>query len=100
MNSKFIITNSLWNEIKEVIPVKNTPIGRPEWCPRKTLEGIFFVLHTGCQWLSLPSCYGNPKTIHGKFIRWCKAGVFEKINALALKYYLQNKNPLLHKNIF
>lgn len=92
MNSKFIITNSLWNEIKEVIPVKNTKIGRPEWCPRKTLEGVFFVLHTGCQWLALPPYYGNPKTVHGKFMRWCKAGVFEKINDIALRYYLESKD--------
>jgi len=92
MNSKLIITNSLWNEIKEVIPTKITKKGRPEWCPRKTLEGIFFVLHTGCQWLALPQRYGNPKTVHGKFMRWCKTGVFEKINAIALNYYLQNKD--------
>lgn len=90
MNSRFIITDSLWNEIKEVIPAKNSEVGRPEWCPRKTLEGIFFVLHTGCQWNALPSCYGNPKTVHGKFIKWCRKGVFDKIQGVALEYYLNN----------
>jgi len=92
MHYNLIITNSLWNEIKEVIPVKNTAVGRPEWCPKRTLEGVFFVLHTGCQWFALPPCYGNPKTIHGKFMKWCRTGVFAKIHKVALEYYLQNSD--------
>lgn len=90
MNSRFIITDSLWNEIKEVIPAKNTKVGRPEWSPRKTLEGIFFVLVTGCQWGALPQHYGNPKTVHGKFMKWCRHGIFETIQKQALGYYLDN----------
>ncbi|MFH1461523.1 MAG: IS5/IS1182 family transposase, partial [bacterium] len=40
-----IISDSLWNEIKYLIPPKNK-IGRPPKSPRKALNGIFFVLRT------------------------------------------------------
>ena len=92
MNSHVIITDSLWSEIGKVIPTKNTKVGRPEWCPRKTLEGVFFILHTGCQWFTLPPHYGNSKTIHGKFMKWCKAGIFDQIQNIAVLYYLNEKN--------
>ena len=73
-----IISDSLWNEIKYLIPPKNK-IGRPPKSPRKALNGIFFVLRTGCQWKMLPRKYGAPSTVHGKFRSWIKNEIFEKI---------------------
>lgn len=35
--------------------------------------------------------YGNAKTIHGKFIKWCKQGVFNEIHKKMLDFYKQKK---------
>src|SRR5690606_2443041 len=50
-------------------------------CIRKTFEGIYFVLKTGCQWNMLPAEYGAPSTVHGKFMKWAKEGVFTQMLA-------------------
>jgi len=73
------ITDSIWEAIKDMIPTKNTKIGRPEMCPRQALDGIIYVLATGCQWHKLPGVYGKPSTIHGKYMKWCRLGIIEKI---------------------
>lgn len=81
------ISKDLWFEIEKLLPKKMNSVGRPEFCAKRTLEGIFFVLKTGCQWHSLPEKYGKSSTVHGKFMRWCKLGIFKKILIKAREYY-------------
>jgi len=85
MNSKkgdalvLIISENLWNEIKNVIPEKKSKVGRPQKDPRLVLSAIFYVMITGVQWHKLPDYYGRPTTIHGRFRAWIKSGIFEAI---------------------
>ena len=65
-----IISENLWNEIKNVIPEKKSKIGRPQKDPRIVLSAIFYVIITGVQWHKLPVYYGRPTTIHGRFRAW------------------------------
>ena len=81
------IPDVLWSEIEKLIPHKTSMVGRPEFDNRKTLNGIFFVLKTGIQWKELPEKYGAPTTIHSKFMKWCRMGIFEKILKKAREYY-------------
>lgn len=84
------ISDNLWFEIKHIIPAKKTTVGRPQFCPRRTLNAIFFVLRTGCQWQELPRSMGVASTIHGKFMHWSRIGIFEKILCVSREYYLSN----------
>ena len=74
------ISDEFWEEIKEYIPKKqrdankqyrNAPgqghPGQPEW---QVLEGIFYVLRTGCQWKAVPREYGCASNIHRYFQEW------------------------------
>jgi putative transposase len=81
------IPDVLWNEIKNLIPKKKSKVGRPEFDNKKTLEGIIYILHTGAQWNMLPDHYGCSTTVHGKFMKWCRLGVFQKIIVKAREYY-------------
>ena len=81
------IPELLWDEIKKLIPKKESKVGRPEFDNRKTLEGIIYILHTGAQWNMLPEQYGCYTTVHGKFMKWCRLGVFYKIMVKAREYY-------------
>lgn len=74
-----IISDNIWNKIKTIIPEKKSKIGRPHNDHRMTLSGIFYVMITGAQWHRLPDYYGKPTTVHGRFMAWCKSGVFEVI---------------------
>ena len=81
------ISDFLWSEIKILFPSKEGAVGRPEADPRQTLEGIIFIIKTGCQWKYLPRDYGPPSTVHGKFMKWCKLGIFDQVMKIAREYY-------------
>jgi transposase len=75
------IPDDFWEEIKMVLPKhRNTHRfggGRPRAADRKCMDGIFFVLRTGCQWKALDAtgiCPGS--TAHDRFQEWVAAGVF------------------------
>ena len=74
------IQDKLWDEIEMILP-KEKPsrtIGRPVIPYRKVLDGILYVLRTGCQWKMLPKEHGSGSTCHRRFQEWNKRGVFKK----------------------
>jgi hypothetical protein len=74
-----MISNNVWNEIKNIIPTKSSSVGRPQNDPQIVLSGVFYIMVTGAQWHKLPDYYGRPTTVHGRFRIWVKSGVFDKI---------------------
>jgi putative transposase len=54
---------------------------------RAVLNGILYVLRTGCQWKAVPRCFGSGSTVHARFQQWCRLGVFEQLWALLLEHY-------------
>ena len=46
---------------------------------RRVLNGIFWVLRSGAPWRDLPVCYGPRTTCYNRFVRWRKAGVWDRI---------------------
>jgi hypothetical protein len=74
-----IISDILWNEISQVLPKKESRIGRPLSDTRRALSGVLYIIITGAQWHKLPDYYGRPTTVHGRFRAWIKNGAFEQI---------------------
>ena len=62
-------------------------IGRPIVPYRKVLDGILYVLRTGCQWKMLPKEYGSGSTCHRRFQEWMQLGIFDKLWSRLLKLY-------------
>jgi transposase len=58
--------------------LENT-IGRPIVPFRKVLDGIMFILRTGCQWKMLPKEYGSGSTCHRRFQEWRESDIFDKL---------------------
>ena len=81
------IPNELWDRIEPLLPRvrRSRKGGRPPVPFRQVLDGIFYVLRTGCQWNHIPSVYGDDSTIHRCFTKWCALGVFEQIWALLVE---------------
>lgn len=88
----YSIPDAFWEEIKMIIPVKTSRVGRPEADARKCMDAIFGILKTGAQWSSIPRTTAPYTTVHGKFRKWVKAGVFGKIMEKARTLY-QERNP-------
>lgn len=84
------IPDDLWNEVKNILPAEKPieTIGRPIVPFRKVLDGILYVLRTGCQWKMLPKEYGSASTCHRRFQEWVgKRRVFEKLWIRLLEIY-------------
>jgi putative transposase len=43
------------------------------------LNGVLWVLRSGAHWHDLPERYGKWKSVHTRFSRWAKAGVWERV---------------------
>lgn len=83
------IPDRVWNEVKEILPKEKPPktVGRPSVPYRTVLDGILYVLRTGCQWKSLPEEYGSGSTCHRRFQEWVRMGVFHKLWVRLLEIY-------------
>jgi putative transposase len=70
-----------WLLIAPLIPPAK-PGGRPRDTEmRAVLNGIFYVLRTGCGWEYLPHEYPCWQTVYGYFKEWSRRGVWAEINA-------------------
>ena len=75
------ISDDLWDNISDLLPdekPKNT-VGRPIIPFKKVLDGILYVLRTGCQLKTLPKEYGSGSTCHRRFQQWVQLDIFKKI---------------------
>ena len=83
------IPDELWDEIKKVLPKEKSSktVGRPIMPYRKVLDGILYVLRTGCQWKMLPKEYGSGSTCHRRFQEWNDMDIFKNIWIKLLKIY-------------
>lgn len=54
--------------------------GRPRsWPTRQIMDGMLYLLRTGCAWAHLPRDFPPPGTVHRWFLRLARAGVFERM---------------------
>ncbi len=80
------LTDEQWALVEPHVPRSGARTGRPPSDPRRMLNGIFWVLHTGAPWRDLPERFGPWQTVYDHFRKWRKAGVFARIvEALQLK---------------
>jgi transposase len=83
------IPGELWKQIEPLLPPKNPQPkgGRPWTADRQAMDGIFYVLRTGCQWKALPRAIGAGSTVHDRFQQWVEAGVFRRLWEAGLLEY-------------
>lgn len=85
--SKQAISEEFWIAVCPFIPSaeradgrqykRKAGAGRKPLPPRLVLEGIFYVLRTGCPWKALPKeRYGSPSSVHRYYRFWLRQGVF------------------------
>jgi transposase len=74
---RYELTDYEWITIKPFLP--NKPRGVPRVNDRRVLNGIFWVLRSGAPWRDLPVNFGPRTTCYNRFIRWRRAGVWDRI---------------------
>lgn len=81
------ISKNGWKNLKKELPVlMNKPKGgRPCSDLKEIINGIFYVVKTGCSWRSLPHDLPCWQTVYGYFNRWSKDGTWEYIHTRFVK---------------
>jgi putative transposase len=88
------VPDELWRQIAPLLPPEKPAgsRGRPALPNRQVLNGILYVLRTGCQWKSLKKeWFGASSSLHARFQAWQQAGLFEQIFRLMVLYYHRRK---------
>ena len=75
--SRYDLTDLEWRVIELLLP--NKPRGVPRVDDRRVLNGIFWVLRSGAPWRDLPERYGPRTTCYNRFVRWRRAGVWDRL---------------------
>lgn len=76
------LTEGQWQLLLALLPARKWHPGGPGRPPcdrRRVLNGILYLLKTGCQWRMLPWEFGKWNTIYRYFKRWSREGVWAKV---------------------
>jgi transposase len=72
------LTEDQWEYIRCFLPPQPR-VGRKRSDDRRTINGILYVLETGCKWEDMPRCYGSYVTAWRRLKRWSEEGVWFQI---------------------
>jgi len=72
------LTDEQWSFLQSFMPPPSRR-GRPRLDDRKVLNGILFVLTTGCRWADMPRRYCHPTTAWRRLKELQEEGVWQKI---------------------
>ena len=75
------LTDREWEYLKPGIPPAKRGGRERQTCLRQTLNAIFYIARTGCQWRYLPADFPPWQTVYGYLRRWQLSGVWERMTA-------------------
>jgi transposase len=74
------LTEEEWSLVARLIPPAKRGGRRREVDVREVVNGIMYVLSTGCQWRYIPKDFPSKSTVHAYFGRWNHDGTLERIH--------------------
>ena len=75
------LSDEQWQIIKPFLPLEHVGAGRPiEIDMRQAINGMLYVLKTGCQWENMPHDFPNYQSVYYHYNKWTKDGTWEMIN--------------------
>ena len=74
---RFELTDLEWSVIEPLLPTKVRGVPRVD--DRRVINGILWRFRTGSPWADIPERYGPYTTCYNRFVRWRKAGVWDRL---------------------
>jgi len=74
------LTDAEWEVVQPVIMDSKSKTSPGPERMRDILNGVLYVLSTGCQWRALPKDLPPRSTAHGWFVRWPCDGVLDRLH--------------------
>src|ERR1044071_9218119 len=82
MASRYELNERQWNRVADLLPGRKETVGRTAADNRLFVNAVLWVLRSGARWSDLPERYGKYKSVHKRFTRWARAGVWERVFTL------------------
>jgi len=74
------LTDEEWLVIEPLIPPAKRGGNKRTVAMREVLNGLMYILSTGCQWASLPKDLPPRSTVNGYFCRWSYDGTLDRLH--------------------
>ena len=75
-----LLSDAQWERVRELLPRQKPGEGRPRRDDRQVLCGILWIMESGSSWRDLPEEeFGPNSTLHGRYRKWCKEGLWPRI---------------------
>lgn len=85
------VPRNLWRKVKRHLPPepKQRGVGRPRIANRAVLNGIWYILWTGCQWKAIHrDWFGvSSSVLHERFQSWQEQGIWAKVFQALVRFY-------------
>lgn len=83
------LPDRMWQAVRPLLGPEKArgSVGRPILPYRRALDGILWVLRTGCQWKAVPREFGSGSALHRRFQQWRAGSVFRILWQLMLSDY-------------
>lgn len=91
------LSENEWQIMKRLLQPKGRQRGRPQKISlRAVLNGIFYLMRTGCQWRNLPKQYPNPQSVYYHYRKWCSDNTWAQVNRWLLYQRRQQQGRCPH----
>jgi transposase len=74
------LTDVEWHFVEPLIPPARRGGGKRRVNMREVVNGLMYVLSTGCQWRAIPKDFPPKSTVYGYFDLWTYDGTLERIH--------------------
>ena len=74
------LTDEEWTYVEPLIPPAKKGGGKRRTGMRAAMDGVMYILSTGCQWRALPKDFPPRSTVHGYFTWWNRGGTIARIH--------------------
>jgi len=78
------LSDKQWSMMQKHLPAP-AKTGRPRCDDRTTINGIIYVLISGCRWSEMPKRYGSKSTAHLRLQTWQQNNIWKNILSDAIK---------------
>jgi transposase len=74
------LTDDEWDLIEPLIPSGKSGGCKRTVIMREVVNGLMYILSTGCQWRAIPKDLAPKSTVHGYFDLWAYDGTLDRIH--------------------
>jgi transposase len=82
MLRRHALTDQKWAAIEPLLPGRAGGPGPVAADNRLFVDAVIWIAKTGAPWRDLPERFGNWNSAWRRYDRWCKTGVWERLNVV------------------